>query len=219
MPNFLSSLDKVTNIFRINSCSKRIINRHRFFMLVLYFIFQSNTVAWNVNIVLWIKLFIYSQIKELLSFWFCLSCKWIFVHHISRNCITKMKKNITIFVFICAWYFSFCCARLGYFPMQWKISYVKYNNIFSYDRTTNKICIALMFTIKQISISKHILFYLEGFTSCRASSCFEFTNKLFIQVSSFFCFLQVSLNFSELGQIQSSNFFCLFYLLLVGLDL
>merc|ERR1711978_16506 len=76
-----------------------------------------------------------------------------------------------------------------------------------------------MFTIKQISISKHILFYLEGFTSCRASSCFEFTNKLFIQVSSFFCFLQVSLNFSELSQIQSSNFFCLFYLLLVCLDL
>ena len=140
------------------------------------------------------------------------------MHYISRSCITKMKKNFTIFLFIVFDIF-FCCARLSYFPMQSKISYVKYNNIVSYDRTTHKICIILMFKMKQISISKCISFYLERFTSCRASSCFEFTNKLFIQVGSFFSFLQVSLNFSELGQIQSSNFFCLFYLLLVCLDL
>ena len=31
MPIFLSSFDKVTNIFRTNSCSKIIINKHRFF--------------------------------------------------------------------------------------------------------------------------------------------------------------------------------------------
>merc|ERR1719251_859692 len=62
-------------------------------------------------------------------------------------------------------------------------------------------------------------FYLELTWSGRASTSFEFADKLFIQVSSFFSLLQVGLYFSKLCQVQGSNFFCLFNLLLICLDL
>ena len=142
-----------------------------------------------------------------------------FVHYTSRSCITKMKKDITIFLFILCLIFFSCCAGLVYFPVQWKQVLSSTIILSATIRLQIKFAYFWCFTMKQISISKHILFCLVGFTSGRASSCFEFTNKLLIQVGSFFSFLQVSLYFSKLGQIQSSNFFCLFYLLLVCLDL
>merc|ERR1712001_277680 len=67
--------------------------------------------------------------------------------------------------------------------------------------------------------SRNISFCLEWLACGRPSTGFEFSYKLFIQISSFLCFFQVSLNFPEFSQIQSSNFLSLFNLFLVRLHL
>merc|ERR1739845_322868 len=52
-----------------------------------------------------------------------------------------------------------------------------------------------------------------------ASLCLSLGKGLFIKVSTLFSISKMSLSLAELGQIESSNFFGLFNLLLVSFDL
>merc|ERR1719299_262134 len=54
---------------------------------------------------------------------------------------------------------------------------------------------------------------------CRTSTSLGLCKSLFIQVSTGFRFSKITLDFTELGQIEGSNFFSLFNLLFVRLDL
>ena len=125
------------------------------------------------------------------------------------------------YIYFCRTFF-FCCARIDYFPMQWWYPIqcndpMQVLSIYMYNAQ-------LQCDYKKILLWENLIhpnrsFYLELTWSGRASTSFEFADKLFIQVSSFFSLLQVGLYFSKLCQVQGSNFFCLFNLLLISLDL
>merc|ERR1719443_1112168 len=61
---------------------------------------------------------------------------------------------------------------------------------------------------------------VSNLKSDRSGSClgFVFSQCLFVDVSTFSGFSQVSLSGTEFGQVESSNFFGFFNLFLVGLD-
>ena len=76
----------------------------------------------------------------------------------------------------------------------------------------------VVFTLSSLLIarSKHSKVKLtrQGGGSARLIHGFEFGQRLFAEVSTFLGLFQVHLGLSELGQIEGSNFFCLFNLLL-----